>query len=73
METTESIMTVHSRDVSPGEIHEVRVALTELVEHGEVAEDSALVAALYFILDTLNDGVDMVLITEPAFEDYTLA
>lgn len=72
MEKTENNITVRAEDVPSGEIHQVYMALAELIEHGEVTEDSPLVAALYFILDTLEAGKDITIMTAPDPNDYVL-
>lgn len=69
----ENMTTVHAADISPAEIYEVREHLDMLVDDKLVDEDSILLEALYFILDTLEAGKDVTITTAPSPEDYTLA
>ena len=73
MENTQRITTVHAADISPAEIYEVREHLDMLVDDKLVEEDSILLEALYFILDTLEAGKDTTIFTRLSPEDYTLA
>lgn len=73
MENTERITTLKAENVPYGEIYEVRDALAELIRHGDIADDSPLIAAIDSILNTLLAGKGITIIAQPAPEDYVLA
>lgn len=73
MENTQNTTTVKAEEVSPEEIQTVREHLWMVVDDHLIARDSPLIAALHFLLDTLEAGKDITITTEPAPEDYVLA
>lgn len=73
MENTENMTTVKAADVTPEEIQTVREHIWMIVDDHLVDRDSPLVAALLFILDTLEAGKDITIIAQPAPEEYVLA
>lgn len=73
METTESMTTVRAQDVPPEEITVLREHIWMAVDDHVIDRDSPLVEAIHFILDTLEAGVDITIMTAPSPEDYTLA
>lgn len=73
METTENMTTVRASDISPAEIYEARNAIWDLVDDNKIERDSILLDAIEFILDTLEDGVDITITSRPAPEEYVLA
>lgn len=70
MKNTERMTTVHAADISPSEIYEVREHLNTAVEVKPIEEDSVLLEALYFILDTLETGRGVTIFSRLSPEDY---
>lgn len=72
MEKTETMITVHAQNVDPEEIALLQNTLFDMEWRGDIPEDSPLVLAIRFILDTLEAGKDVTITTAPSREDYTL-
>lgn len=70
METTETTMTVHAQNVDPEEIALLQNTLFDMEWRGDIPEDSPLVLAIRFILDTLEAGKGVTIFTRLPPEAY---